>query len=102
MEQVAHRQKYYHFLITTILETLGVPLSQVHFVEESSFAYSKEFIIDSQKMCALMTQQDARDSMDEVASTTMLSPMLCAIQQSLSEQYLDLDIQFGGEDQVNE
>ena len=46
-----------------------------------------------------MTQQDARDSMDEVARTNMLSPMLCATQQSLSEPYLDTDIQFGGEDQ---
>ena len=101
MELVEYRRQYYNFLVVAILESLGAPMNQIRFVNESSFAYTKEFVKDAQKICAIMTQQDARDSMDEVAKTTMLSPMLCAVQQSLSEPYLDIDIQFGGEDQVS-
>ncbi|EKG14512.1 hypothetical protein MPH_08361 [Macrophomina phaseolina MS6] len=99
MEQVAHRTAYYKFLVSAILDALGVPSSAVRHVQESSLANTKDWFIDLQKMSAAMTQQDARDTMEEVARTDRLSPMLCAIQQTLSEPYLDLDIQFGGVDQ---
>jgi tyrosyl-tRNA synthetase len=101
MELVEYRRQYYHFLVVAILDSIGAQTNQIRFVNESSLAYSKDFMKDAHKMCALMSQQDARDSMEEVARTTMLSPMLCAVQQSLSEPYLDVDIQFGGEDQVS-
>jgi len=100
MELVAYRRKYYHFLITAILRSLGINLSKIRFVDESSFAYRKEYMVDVLRTCALMKQQDAKDTCEEVGETKILSPLLCCIYQSLSEQYLDIDIQFGGEDQV--
>lgn len=100
METVAYRQRYYHFLVTAILKALGVSPSQVNFVAESSIAYEKAFVVDVQRLCAIMTQKDARDTSLEVAETEQISPLLCSIHQSLSEPYLDLDIQYGGEDQV--
>ncbi|KAJ5409132.1 tyrosyl-trna synthetase [Penicillium cosmopolitanum] len=100
METVAYRQQYYHFLITAILKTLGVSPSQINFVAESSIAYEKDFVVDVQRLCAIMTQNDARDTSNEVAETEKISPLLCSIHQSLSEPYLDLDIQYGGEDQT--
>lgn len=100
MEMVAHRREYYRLLVGAVLQSLGVQPSQVKFVNESSIAYSKEFMVDLQRLCALMTQQDARNTCDEIANTSMLSPMLCCIHQSLSEEYLSMDIQFGGEDQI--
>lgn len=100
METVAYRQRYYHFLVTAILKSLGVPESKVHFVAESSLAYTRPFVQDVQRLCAIMTQDDARATSTEVSECDMISPLLCSIHQSLSEQYLDLDIQYGGEDQV--
>lgn len=100
METVAYRQRYYHFLITAILKALGVSPSQINFVVESSLAYQKDFMVDFQRLCAIMTQMDARDTSVEVAETEQISPLLCSIHQSLSEPYLDLDIEYGGEDQV--
>lgn len=100
METVAYRQRYYHFLVTAILKALGVSPSQVNFVAESSIAYEKPFVVDVQRLCAIMKQQDARDTSAEVSETEQISPLLCSIHQSLSEPYLDLDIQYGGEDQV--
>ncbi|KKY20370.1 putative tyrosyl-trna synthetase [Diplodia seriata] len=99
MELVAHRREYYRLLATAILQSLGVQPGQVKFVIESTKVYTKDFMVDLQRLCALMTQQDARDTCDEIASTTMLSPMLCCVHQTLSEEYLAMDIQFGGEDQ---
>lgn len=101
MELVAHRKRYYQCLITAVLEAIGVPMSRIRFVDESTYVYTKEFMIDFQKLCALMEQQDARDTTQEVAETSMLSPLLCSVHQALSEQYMDMDIQFGGEDQVS-
>lgn len=100
MEVVENRRKYYHHLMTAVLRSLGVDLSKIRFVAESSFAYRKEYFVDVLRTCALMTQQDAKDTCEETAETIMLSPLLCCVYQSLSEQYLDIDIQFGGEDQV--
>ncbi|KAM7212571.1 tyrosine--tRNA ligase, cytoplasmic [Rhypophila decipiens] len=100
METVAYRQRYYHFLVTAILKALGVSPSKVHFVAESSLAYTKPFVVDVQRLCAIMKQDDARATSTEVSECDMISPLLCSIHQSLSEQYLDLDIQYGGEDQT--
>jgi tyrosyl-tRNA synthetase len=100
MEVVENRRKYYHHLMTAVLRSLGVDPSKIRFVAESSFAYRKEYFVDVLRTCALMTQQDAKDTCEETAETKMLSPLLCCVYQSLSEQYLDIDIQFGGEDQV--
>ncbi|KAM7187845.1 tyrosine--tRNA ligase, cytoplasmic [Naviculisporaceae sp. PSN 640] len=100
METVAHRQRYYHFLVTAILKALGVSPSKVHFVAESSLAYTKPFVVDVQRLCAIMKQDDARVTSTEVSECDMISPLLCSIHQSLSEQYLGLDIQYGGEDQT--
>ena len=55
MELVEHRRQYYHFLVVAILESLGAPIERIKFVNESSFAYKKEFVKDSQRLCALMT-----------------------------------------------
>ncbi|OJD30386.1 tyrosyl-trna synthetase [Diplodia corticola] len=100
MELVAHRAEYYRRLVTAVLQSLGVPPGQVEFIDESSYVYSKKFMVDMQKLAALMTQQDARDTCEEISETTMLSPMLCCIHQSLSEEYVGMDIQFGGLDQT--
>ncbi|KAF3912091.1 hypothetical protein ABW21_db0203638 [Orbilia brochopaga] len=45
-----------------------------------------------------MKQKDAHCT-SEVASTDMLSPLLCAIHQTLGEVFTKMDIQFGGLDQ---
>ncbi len=100
MDLIEHRRKYYHFLVSAILQSLGVDLAKVRFVSESSFAYTKPYVTDVLRTTALMTQQDARDADQEIEDATMLSPLLSCVYQTLSEQYLDIDIQFGGEDQV--
>lgn len=99
-EQVLERTKYYKSIVSAVIAAIGIPISKVRFVRNSDYEPTKEFMIDNYKLCAALTQQDTRDTGAEVASSTMFSPMLTPGLQSLAEEYLGADIQFGGTDQV--
>lgn len=99
-EQVIQRREYYRFIVTAALDAIEVPTSKVHFMDESSYEGTREFMIDHYKICTLLSQQDVRDTGAEVAKTDRFSPMLTPGLQSLAEKYLGADIQFGGLDQV--
>ncbi|OAQ92608.1 tyrosyl-tRNA synthetase [Purpureocillium lilacinum] len=98
-EQVRHRTKYYKALITAALKAVGVPMSYVSMVEMSSYQVTQQYMVDFWKLCALCSQQDARDTGAEVGASTMLSPLLTPLLQELGEEYLGVDVEFGGTDQ---
>lgn len=100
-EQVLQRREYYRFIVTAVLDAIEVPTSRVEIVDESSYEGTKEFMIDHYKFCTLLSQQDVKDTGAEVAKSDMFSPMLTPGLQSLAEEYLGADIQFGGQDQVS-
>ncbi|KAF4506032.1 hypothetical protein G6O67_006156 [Ophiocordyceps sinensis] len=98
-EQVRHRTKYYRWLMTAALEAVGVPMAKVSMVDSTSYQGTPEFMVDFWKLCALCSQQDARDTGAEVGSSTMLSPLLTPLLQELGEEYLGVDVELGGTDQ---
>ena len=98
-EQVQHRAVYYKKLITAALEAIGVPMSHVSMVDMSSHQGTQRFMVDFWKLCALCSQQDARDTGAEVGASTMLSPLLTPLLQELGEEYLGVDVELGGTDQ---
>ncbi|KAF7512503.1 hypothetical protein GJ744_001438 [Endocarpon pusillum] len=98
-EQVLQRTEYYRCLVKAILEAIGISSSMVKFRENSSYEGTKAFVIDHYKLCALLSRQDCMDTGTEVSASTMFSPMLTPGLQSLAEEYLDIDMQFGGTDQ---
>lgn len=100
MEQVLQRMQYYKFTVIAALEALGVPSSKIEFIQESSYQFSKEYITDQWKLCTLIPQQAVRDAWDRSYNPDILSPMLCPGLQALSEPYCEVDMQFGGTDQV--
>lgn len=99
-KQVLQRTEYYRYLVKAVLEAIGISSSRVSFVENSSYEGTKEFVIDHYKLCTLLSRQDCLDTGAEVSASTMFSPMLTPGLQSLAEEYLDIDMQFGGTDQV--
>ncbi|SLM35862.1 Tyrosine-tRNA ligase [Lasallia pustulata] len=99
MEQVVQRMNYYRLTVMAALEAIGVPSSKVKFVQESSYHFDKQFIIDQWRLCTLVPQQVVRDAWDRSYNPSMLSPMLCPGLQTLAEEHLDIDFQFGGADQ---
>ncbi|KAF7854664.1 hypothetical protein EAF04_010233 [Stromatinia cepivora] len=100
MEQVLQRMHYYKFVICAAIDAIGIPSSKIQFVQESTYANTREFTVDQWKLCTLVPQQFVKDSWDRSYNPDMLSPMLCPGMQSLAEEHLDIDFQFGGADQV--
>ncbi|THG96872.1 hypothetical protein EW026_g5035 [Hermanssonia centrifuga] len=87
LELVAHRTKYYKFILLAVFKSLGIPTSKLRFVEGSSYQLTKEYNLDNYRLCSIVTEHDAKKAGAEV------------VKQALDEQYLDCDFQFGGVDQ---
>ena len=100
MEQVVQRMLYYKFTVIAAMEAIGIPSSRVHFIQESTYQMTPRFVTDQWKLCTLVPQQAVRDAWDRSYNPNMLSPMLCPGLQTLAEEHLNIDIQFGGTDQV--
>ncbi|KAF8970956.1 tyrosyl-tRNA synthetase [Flammula alnicola] len=102
LELVAYRTKYYEFLLTAVLKSLGIPTSSLRFIEGSSYQLTREYTMDNYRLCATVTEHDAKKAGAEVVKqidNALLSGLLYPGLQALDEQYLDCDFQFGGVDQ---
>ena len=104
LELVEHRTQYYKRLLTTVFTSLGIPTSKLKFVQGSSYQLTKEYNLDNYKLCAIVSEHDAKKAGAEVVKqveSPLLSGLLYPGLQALDEQYLDVDFQFGGVDQVS-
>ncbi|EIW52893.1 tyrosine tRNA ligase [Trametes versicolor FP-101664 SS1] len=102
LELVAHRTHYYKKILMAVFTSLGIPTSKLHFVEGSSYQLTKEYNLDNYKLCAIVTEHDAKKAGAEVVKqveSPLLSGLLYPGLQALDEQYLGCDFQFGGVDQ---
>ncbi|KAI9462608.1 tyrosine tRNA ligase [Russula earlei] len=102
LELVGHRTKYYKFVLLAVFESLGIPTSRLTFIEGSSYQLTKEYNLDNYRLCATVTEHDAKKAGAEVVKqveSPLLSGLLYPGLQALDEQYLDVDFQFGGVDQ---
>jgi tyrosyl-tRNA synthetase len=104
LDLVAHRTKFYKHVLTAVFKSLGIPISTLRFVEGSSYQLTKEYNLDNYKLCATVSEHDAKKAGAEVVKqveSPLLSGLLYPGLQALDEQYLDVDFQFGGVDQVS-
>lgn len=102
LELVAHRTKYYKHVLLAVFTSLGIPTSKLQFVEGSSYQLTREYNLDNYKLCATVSEHDAKKAGAEVVKqveSPLLSGLLYPGLQALDEQYLDCDFQFGGVDQ---
>ncbi|TCD67706.1 hypothetical protein EIP91_012002 [Steccherinum ochraceum] len=102
LELVAHRTKYYQHVLLAVFRSLGIPTSKLTFVEGSSYQLSKEYNMDNYRLCAIVSEHDAKKAGAEVVKqveSPLLSGLLYPGLQALDEQYLGVDFQFGGVDQ---
>lgn len=100
---VEHRTKYYEHILRSVFHSLGIPTDKLIFVLGSSYQLTKEYNLDNYKLCATVTEHDAKKAGAEVVKqveSPLLSGLLYPGLQALDEQYLDVDFQFGGVDQV--
>lgn len=105
IELVQYRVEYYRLTITTMLESLDVPTEKLRFVLGSSYQKTPEYISDVYKLSSMVSEHDARKAGAEIVkqsnTTGPLSSLLYPLLQVLDEQYLDVDVQFGGERRVS-
>ncbi|XP_077976881.1 tyrosine--tRNA ligase, cytoplasmic-like [Glandiceps talaboti] len=96
------RTKYYEVVIKGMLESIGVPLEKLRFIQGTDYQLSKEYTLDVYRLSSLVTQHDARKAGAEVVKQVehpLLSGLLYPGLQALDEEYLKVDCQFGGVDQ---
>lgn len=102
LEVVQHRSRYYEFVVKAILKSLNVPIEKLKFVVGSSYQLNGDYTMDIFKLSNKISQNDAKragaDVVKQVANP-LLSGLIYPLMQSLDEEYLGVDAQFGGVDQ---
>lgn len=96
------RTKYYEAAIKAMLEAIGVPIDKLQFVVGTSYQLSQKYTLDVYRMLALVSEHDAKKAGAEVVKqveSPVMSGLVYPLLQALDEEYLDVDVQFGGVDQ---
>ena len=102
IELVKYRAEYYRFIVVNLLKAIGVSLEKLEFSLGSTHQLTAEYTMDIFRLSSVVTEHDAKKAGSEVVKqvdNATLSGLIYPIMQSLDEQYLDVDAQFGGVDQ---
>lgn len=101
-EILEKRQKYYELLIPAMLESINVDTKRLEFVKGSSMQLKPKYFEDLLKLSTFASVHDATKAASEVVKlgdNPRLGGIIYPLMQALDEQYLGVDIQFGGQDQ---
>ncbi len=96
------RYQYYKEAITQIFKALDTDIKKIEFVKGSEFQLKPEYSFDILKMASLSSVRDCRKAASEVVKlgdNPRLGGYIYPIMQALDEEYLKVDVQFGGLDQ---
>lgn len=102
IELVNFRAEYYRFVITALLKTVGVSLDKLEFVLGSTYQLTPKYTMDLFRLSSVVTEHDAKKAGAEVVKqveNATMSGLLYPLMQSLDEEFLEVDAQFGGVDQ---
>lgn len=102
IELVNYRAEYYRFVVTALLRAIGVSLDKLEFVLGSSYQLTPAYTMDLFRLSSVVTEHDAKKAGSEVVKqveNATMSGLIYPLMQSLDEQYLEVDAQFGGVDQ---
>lgn len=102
LEVVNYRAKYYEFVVKSILKSINVPIEKLKFVVGSSYQLEAKYTMDLFRLSNIVSQNDAKRAGADVVkqvSNPLLSGLIYPLMQALDEEYLAVDVQFGGVDQ---
>lgn len=102
LEVVKYRAAYYAMVVKSILKSINVPIEKLKFVTGSDYQLSAEYTMDLFRLSNKVSQNDAKRAGADVVKQVdnpLLSGLIYPLMQALDEQYLDVDVQFGGVDQ---
>jgi len=96
------RYDFYKEAITQILKALGADLNKIEFVKGSEFQLKPEYSYDVLQLASINSVNDCKRAAAEVVKfgeNPNVGGLIYPIMQALDEQYLGVDVQFGGLDQ---
>ncbi len=102
IELVNFRAEYYKFVITALLKSVNVSTDRLEFVLGSSYQLTAKYTMDLFRLSSVVTEHDAKKAGAEVVKqvdNAFLSGLIYPLMQSLDEEHLGVDAQFGGVDQ---
>lgn len=101
-ELLDRRVEFYKAELKELYKAIGIDVSKIEFIKGSDFELDKKYTLDMYRLSALSTIERAKHAAAEVVKmddNPKLSGCLYPILQTLDEEYLDVDIQYGGVDQ---
>ncbi len=101
-EVLEKRYKYYTKIIPLMFKAVGADVGNLELIKGSDFQLEKEYILDTLKVATKVSINDAKRAASEVVKfgeNPKLSGLIYPIMQSLDEEYLKVDVQYGGIDQ---
>jgi tyrosyl-tRNA synthetase len=96
------KYEYYAQVIPAMLEAIGADLSKFEIVKGSSFQTRPEYIFDLWKLSTIVSVHDAHKAASDVVKmgdNPRLAGLIYPLMQAIDEEYLGVDIQYGGVDQ---
>src|SRR3989344_7998896 len=96
------RYEYYKKVIPLMFDSIGVSTKNLEFVKGSKFQLKPKYMYDLLKMASYNSINDTKRAASEVVKfgdNPKLSGLIYPIMQALDEQYLKVDVQYGGIDQ---
>ncbi len=101
-ELLDKRVEFYRLELTELFKSMGINVKKVEFVKGSDIELEKKYVMDLYRLAALSTIERSKHAAAEVVKmdeNPKLSGCLYPILQTLDEEYLECDIQYGGVDQ---
>jgi tyrosyl-tRNA synthetase len=96
------RFEYYSHVILKMFDCIGTDVKNFEIVKGSDFQLNKDYVLDLMKMSTFTTIRDANKAASDVVKfgdNPKLSGLIYPLMQALDEQYLGVDVQYGGLDQ---
>ena len=96
------RYNYYKKVIPLMFESIGINVKNLEFIKGSSFQLKPGYISDVLKMSTYTSVRDCKKAASDVVKfgdNPKLSGLIYPVMQAVDEEYLGVDIQYGGTDQ---
>jgi tyrosyl-tRNA synthetase len=96
------RYHYYAEIIPLMFTAVGADAKKVELIKGSSFQLQQKYCMDVLKLATLTSVHDAKKAASEVVKlgdNPKLGGLIYPLMQSLDEEYLNVDVQYGGIDQ---
>lgn len=101
-EVLDKRYEYYKEVVLLMLKSINVDPKNLEFIKGSDYQLDKKYFYDLLKLSSITNAHDAQRAGSEVvkhSDNPKLSGLIYPLMQAIDEEYLQVDIQYGGIDQ---